>query len=110
MTKEQLLEQHGADPRYLEAARPELYAAILASMEEYAAQKVSEVSENPIFDFSTVADEYMYFAIDADGDGFAFQEEPQIVDNFRWHSNMGKVEYVGEFDPITWKTSLQKRK
>ena len=60
-------------------------------------------------DWEFIDEEFQFFAVDANGSGFVFESEPEILERHdEWYS-YDSMRFIGDFDATNWKNSLQKR-
>ena len=66
---------------------------------------MQEATHDLIFNHLATDCKWKYFAIDADGAGFAYEQEP-CRDMYAWNVHDGDHYYVGYFDHQRWQDSL----
>ena len=66
---------------------------------------MQEATHDLIFNQLATDYRWKYFAIDDDGEGFVYEQEPQRG-MYTWHADEGDYRHVGRFDPQGWEESL----
>jgi hypothetical protein len=66
---------------------------------------MQEATHDLIFNQLATDYRWKYFALDDDGEGFVYEQEPQRA-TYVWHAVEGDYHHVGRFDPQGWQDSL----
>ena len=66
---------------------------------------MQEATHDLIFNHLATDSRWKYFAIDDDGEGFVYEQEPHRG-MYSWHTDEGEYYHVGHFDPKEWGDSL----
>lgn len=66
---------------------------------------MQEATHDLIFNQLATDSRWKYFAIDDDGEGFVYEQEPHRG-MYIWHADEGNYHHVGRFDPQGWDESL----
>ena len=66
---------------------------------------MQEATHDLIFNQLATDSRWRYFAVDNDGEGFVYEQEPHR-DMYAWNVYDGDYHHVGHFDPEGWQDSL----
>lgn len=67
---------------------------------------MQEATHDLIFNQLATDYRWKYFAIDANGEGFVYEQEPHSDDKYAWNVYNGEYQHVGLFDHQGWQDSL----